>query len=524
MITLNRADFIDLLRRTMDEEGWLQPILDHPDSRITLEAYIDEFVRVSEAANRACNTGLISTAPGGVVGVTTITVSKAGGAGGNLFAGVTQFVDSRGYLYNLIASLAIPAGPFSTSLVIATLRQTELVNTVDEPDIRFSPAYNVADATNATPIVIKTSSPHTYATGAIVRVVGVEGNEAANGVFTITVIDGSHFSLNGSVGSGVFDGVDGVVEPAPFGLVIDSTVPVMGGLSDYLSVLAAERGILRQAGEEVGAFRQRVMSFPDAITPSAISEVVQGIAQTRKLLDPKIYEPFNLGETPALKIEKILYSLGKGFFDSSFLDDPLFGIHLGYREARAYFLITARAPASPSNPGTYFDSDGFFDGNMFFDASTQAELVTGFNSMRQGVDVRRAHGEQFDIELAGVINRKDGIGDTTLAGIPEKVWELSPPLGKAWSLWHMITGISAPNLPTTTYAQFVRFTFDDATTFDTPTQTMPPAVGEDLFDVNRLGLIGFPFKPITKVEGFAKDDTVSTVRMVSHLWVVEFVL
>jgi hypothetical protein len=69
----------------------------------------------------------------------------------------------------------------------------------------------IVDATNATPIVIQTSAAHGYATGHKVRVYGVLGNGAANSksaselhVWTITVIDAAHYSLNGSVGSGAF--------------------------------------------------------------------------------------------------------------------------------------------------------------------------------------------------------------------------------------------------------------------------------------------------------------------------------
>jgi hypothetical protein len=64
----------------------------------------------------------------------------------------------------------------------------------------------VVDATNASPIVIETSTPHNFLTNMIVEVRFCTGNTAANGNWQITVIDGTHFSLNGSTGNGAYTG------------------------------------------------------------------------------------------------------------------------------------------------------------------------------------------------------------------------------------------------------------------------------------------------------------------------------
>lgn len=61
----------------------------------------------------------------------------------------------------------------------------------------------ITGATNATPIVI-TSANHGLATGMRVTIAGVGGNTAANGDFTITVVDSNSFSLTGSVGNGAY--------------------------------------------------------------------------------------------------------------------------------------------------------------------------------------------------------------------------------------------------------------------------------------------------------------------------------
>jgi hypothetical protein len=63
----------------------------------------------------------------------------------------------------------------------------------------------VTDATNASPIVIK-SAGHSLATGTMVKISGVGGNTSANITTTITVIDNDHFSLDGSHGTAAYTG------------------------------------------------------------------------------------------------------------------------------------------------------------------------------------------------------------------------------------------------------------------------------------------------------------------------------
>lgn len=69
-------------------------------------------------------------------------------------------------------------------------------------------AGNITGATNATPIVIhyspNTTNTTPIQTGDTVTIVNVLGNTAANGDWVVTVIDPTHFSLNGSTGNGAW--------------------------------------------------------------------------------------------------------------------------------------------------------------------------------------------------------------------------------------------------------------------------------------------------------------------------------
>ncbi|MFO0966754.1 MAG: LamG-like jellyroll fold domain-containing protein [Gemmataceae bacterium] len=66
----------------------------------------------------------------------------------------------------------------------------------------------VSAATNAGPIVV-TSTNHGLATGDKVSITGATGNTAANGAWTVTVIDANTFSLNGSTGNGSYNANSG---------------------------------------------------------------------------------------------------------------------------------------------------------------------------------------------------------------------------------------------------------------------------------------------------------------------------
>ncbi len=64
--------------------------------------------------------------------------------------------------------------------------------------------FAVTDATNASPIVVTTDEAHGLTTGATVTIVGVGGNTAANGTFTVTVAAPTTISLDGSTGDGAY--------------------------------------------------------------------------------------------------------------------------------------------------------------------------------------------------------------------------------------------------------------------------------------------------------------------------------
>lgn len=63
---------------------------------------------------------------------------------------------------------------------------------------------DIVDAANTTPIQIETAAAHGFTTGDSVNIGGVPGNNAANGDWQVTVVDSTHFTLDGSSGNGDF--------------------------------------------------------------------------------------------------------------------------------------------------------------------------------------------------------------------------------------------------------------------------------------------------------------------------------
>lgn len=89
-------------------------------------------------------------------------------------------------------------------------------------------ALTITGATNATPIVITTSAAHNLASNMFVRNASVGGNTAANAEFQITVISGTTYSLNGSVGNGAYTS-GGTSQRFGFEVVVNSTPSIASG-------------------------------------------------------------------------------------------------------------------------------------------------------------------------------------------------------------------------------------------------------------------------------------------------------
>lgn len=86
----------------------------------------------------------------------------------------------------------------------------------------LAPPFSIASSTNASPIEITTSASHGYSTSDVVTIASHATNTAANGTWTITVVDATKFTLNTTTGNGV-GGATGTVRRCVNGTFTNSS-------------------------------------------------------------------------------------------------------------------------------------------------------------------------------------------------------------------------------------------------------------------------------------------------------------
>jgi len=142
-----------------------------PDGLLLAASGFDPMLRWDGFAGEMESAGVI-----GPVSGPTLSGSGTGAIVGTYY-GYVRFVDRYGNVSDL--------SPISAAYTTAPRSGT------------------ITDASNATPIVI-TSAGHGLSTGDTVKVEAVQGNDAANGTFTVTVLSLDTFSLDTSAGNGTY--------------------------------------------------------------------------------------------------------------------------------------------------------------------------------------------------------------------------------------------------------------------------------------------------------------------------------
>jgi hypothetical protein len=123
-----------------------------------------------------------------------------GGFNGRSVAGYdsTRWLVQPGDYFSFNASSGAPQIFRVDSLVDPTNDPVQ-----SDPGIGGSP---ITAASMASPIQISTLAAHGLTTGAQVLITGAQGNTAANGLWTITVVGPNDFNLNGSTGNAAYTG------------------------------------------------------------------------------------------------------------------------------------------------------------------------------------------------------------------------------------------------------------------------------------------------------------------------------
>jgi len=139
---------------------------------------------------------------GGLNAITGIVLDS-----GNLLAIQTQSTPATGTQVTISGTGTAADGTWTITNVINGPPRFSLVGSKGKSPGTYSccngtwtASGTVTDATNASPIVITSSS--SLNSGAKVTISGVQGNTAANGTWTVINIDTTHFSLQNSTGNG----------------------------------------------------------------------------------------------------------------------------------------------------------------------------------------------------------------------------------------------------------------------------------------------------------------------------------
>lgn len=121
----------------------------------------------------------------------------------------------------------------------------------------FTRAAVITGATNASPIVVTTSTNHGLSTGTVAIIRGVLGNTAANTEGTaITVISPTTFSINGSVGNGAYAGG---------GIAVGSLASFGNGIVEWTAEDVPYAGQWAHSATNVDVYGGRVVHYYDGV-------------------------------------------------------------------------------------------------------------------------------------------------------------------------------------------------------------------------------------------------------------------
>ena len=129
------------------------------------------------------------------------------------------------------------------------IKQSPLYNTgvnatwtsVQQRGVSSFSSQSIIGATNAAPIVISTSLAHGYSTGDVVQIIQANGNTAANGIFKVTVVNSTSFSMDDSSGNGAWTS-GGIINPI-FCRTIKTATPLVKPVASFAPLKTVSLGV-----------------------------------------------------------------------------------------------------------------------------------------------------------------------------------------------------------------------------------------------------------------------------------------
>ena len=472
---LTQADLLALLKRTTDP-SWLFAMLAQPDGQAVINSWLAIFEAASIAVSAQVDCSMIATAPTGKSGVCTLTLSRTDASVSGTIPKGYSFVTNLGVSLTVATDVVVATSQSTVAVPLVTVRQIDLVNTPGPAfDDILTPGGYVDAALGPNLPCAFFDTPHTAGT-----------------------------------------------------LTYVSSSAITGAVEDWLSAHGAERGCIRQDGEDGEVYRARVRMIPDAVSPKAVAAAVDAPST---VLPPRwLAEPFNDGADVDARLAMSLGFFDAPFCDSDYADDWL-GVSLaaknpiatletpGMRESRAYFRIDLVGPLC--------DPDGFV---LYADVGYTDDPVWGFpdvgcppgspigvhpvisaasQALLQQAWTKHAGGVQFDVYLedATILQVQGAHSGITTGAV---VWTFTPTSGTAWYLREgLATGDAGGPMDASTQGIKVQLTLEDSSVIDTGWR-----VGCLPLRAFELRALGYHGQRVTQIQGLVRDDVAADLNLV----------
>ena len=478
-VPLSQADLLALLKRTTDE-GWLAGMLGQPDGQAIVNCWLAVFEAASIAVSKQVDCSMISTAPAGAPGVTTLILSRADATAAGVIPQGYTFVTNLGVELMVATAVQVLTGQAAVALPLITRRMSDLVNTVENA---FDDVLDVGDFVD---VILGTANP------------------------ACAFFDAPH-------GTGT--------------LVYASSTPIVGAIEDWLSAHGDERGCKRQAGEDGESYRARVRLIPDSVSPQAVARALDGASPL--LPERWLVEPFDDGADPAARL-----ALQLGFADAPACDHGSDGVPAGFcddwmgtplaskqplgtcetvglRESRAYVRVDLLGELQDPDGSVLYCDAGYCDDDRwgYPDVHTHPAIGGAIKALLTELQGKRAGGVQADVYL-DIVEFLQASFEAIMPGAGmAMIFDLTAPAGK---FWHLQEGlVTAAPLDPTTQAIVLVLVLEDSSVIISP--WMPGAFPLRTFELEKIGYHG---QPVVEIVGFVQSSVPADIYCAGNFAVI----
>lgn len=393
MAARDQQYYLDLLGRLFPEE-YVLPLKDPGPGYELFQAMAKVAERMSQAVDHFDQGSYILSAPDGAKATTLVEFYRADKSALVQFSGIVNAVFASGGFTTAIVDNSLTL--VTDSLVGHGIRfLTGAATGVFLPIlhnltnlIQFSPAayaIKIGDAyqvefdqvtVKAGTVVSTSNGGRNFVTTADAPPFTNNGSPTdlvVSNVPATAIVESYEYNVPGPVtresGEVLPGDIDTIVFPMqdpPFGdptIQVRQLIDATGGIDPYIDQLGADRGIARETGEPLAAYRQRIRTLPDTVSPDAMNRAI-------KALLAAVSGTFTLLETWSMNYQTVFdapvikgVATSQGTYDSNLFvfDDPrehFANRWLDENEDQAAFIMLVTRLAAGLDFGMAYDDSG----------------------------------------------------------------------------------------------------------------------------------------------------------------------